>query len=795
MPRTLSATTDTARQRPHAAVRFLMQIDFTSPSALTVRVSDQYLSALGQEWLPLVESWGTLEEALNTMRTGGRPAIASVTLFNTKAVGGKNRLSDLIRSPLNTTGTYQFAFAKITIYELLDPSHATGDEVTLSVFYLEDPRDLGDELLTLRMVDQSQVLENKLKILRITRTDFPNADPDTIGKSVPVPFGVLTNIPCLAVVAGATTTLATAIASASDPANGGAITVTDTAATAAFPSSGTVQIDDEKISYTGKTATTFTGITRGASSTTATPHSVGATIWEIRSGANAYRWIVGENIGNYKISAISDIRAGGVLQATGFTLTLDDTTLISGRSFAVINFAALPVLRRQVVIVDGIGVTDNINISITGTPASTTVQGTVPLTITAPFIPTTGSVFIVGSSSSSWTQLLLAGSVVGVTPSSVTRTITFFIHWGGGTLSLFRSRAFGGAETQIWTNNGFGGGVVVATYGTDAYIGTEWFRLGASAAGGGVGPSSCTITAYTMVVNGSPNLVRTGNAFRTGQLSGNSTADVVVGELTCDVDGIKDDASGTISGTPNLLLENPADIQKLILTQLYPGVALADLGATWTATRASLATAAYKWASLLEYTEFSKLRAKLEEQSRCTLFLEAGKWELKYRVDAPAADLTLDYTKDVWVDIPGTVQRTLAEDIKNSLWSYAQRDYRKEGNLEDKYLYVRNSRDTTEFADELQDNLELDLVQDPATADALRTYWLNWWKRQRFELELEAWWTVIALAKGEHIAIDNHPILTAHGDTALIFRIAEKHYLGGESGLGRIRLRCIEANA
>lgn len=45
-----------------------------------------------------------------------------------------------------------------------------------------------------------------------------------------------------------------------------------------FASSGSLQIDDEIISYTGKTVSTFTGLTRGASSTTDAIHAAGALV-------------------------------------------------------------------------------------------------------------------------------------------------------------------------------------------------------------------------------------------------------------------------------------------------------------------------------------------------------------------------------------------------------------------------------------------------------------------------------------------------------------------------------------
>jgi hypothetical protein len=50
------------------------------------------------------------------------------------------------------------------------------------------------------------------------------------------------------------------------------------ASSTSFPSSGTVQIDSELITYTGNSGGTLSGLTRGASGTTAAIHSSGATV-------------------------------------------------------------------------------------------------------------------------------------------------------------------------------------------------------------------------------------------------------------------------------------------------------------------------------------------------------------------------------------------------------------------------------------------------------------------------------------------------------------------------------------
>jgi hypothetical protein len=56
------------------------------------------------------------------------------------------------------------------------------------------------------------------------------------------------------------------------------ITTITVASTALFPSSGVILIDNELISYTGKTSTTFTGASRGFESTTAASHANAAAV-------------------------------------------------------------------------------------------------------------------------------------------------------------------------------------------------------------------------------------------------------------------------------------------------------------------------------------------------------------------------------------------------------------------------------------------------------------------------------------------------------------------------------------
>ena len=59
------------------------------------------------------------------------------------------------------------------------------------------------------------------------------------------------------------------------------------ASSSSFPSSGTVQIGSELITYTGNSSGTLSGLTRGANGTTAATHSSGATVTD---AANFFAW-------------------------------------------------------------------------------------------------------------------------------------------------------------------------------------------------------------------------------------------------------------------------------------------------------------------------------------------------------------------------------------------------------------------------------------------------------------------------------------------------------------------------
>ena len=78
-------------------------------------------------------------------------------------------------------------------------------------------------------------------------------------------------------------------------------TTINVVSTAGFPEQGRIRIDDEEILYTGKTATAFTGCTRGARGTEKSSHSDGATV------SNGYKVLITNYIEQAPVGANAKI--------------------------------------------------------------------------------------------------------------------------------------------------------------------------------------------------------------------------------------------------------------------------------------------------------------------------------------------------------------------------------------------------------------------------------------------------------------------------------------------------------
>ena len=118
----------------------------------------------------------------------------------------------------------------------------------------------------------------------------------------------------------------------------GTITVDDTSG---FSTSGTLYINDEIFTYTGKTSTTFTGVTRATSSTTAAEHLANTNVSEDwtaidtgRTSADKYALERFNFDGNDKIILVDRVNAPVVFN-TSFAATDVSESSVSGAKHVV----------------------------------------------------------------------------------------------------------------------------------------------------------------------------------------------------------------------------------------------------------------------------------------------------------------------------------------------------------------------------------------------------------------------------------------------------------------------------
>jgi len=138
------------------------------------------------------------------------------------------------------------------------------------------------------------------------------------------------------IFSSASTELAEKILQATGMTGSGTITVDSTSG---FSSSGTLQINSEIFTYTGKTSTTFTGVTRAASSTSAAAHAVDDAVSESwterdtgRTNASKYSFERFNFDGNDKI-IVTDGANDPTVFNTSFSATDVTESTVEGAKF------------------------------------------------------------------------------------------------------------------------------------------------------------------------------------------------------------------------------------------------------------------------------------------------------------------------------------------------------------------------------------------------------------------------------------------------------------------------------
>lgn len=281
------AAKDAAARRP----RQLLVFHF--PETGVLRVSDQPLGAadgLADEYAGLVEEWGELLDMAGgdpMDYTAGEIRQASITLWN----GGESPFSHrfLTENPENVSVDLYQWFAGL----------ADSDKALIDTFVVQDPIvfDEVSHLLRLDLVSLSMRYDKPLGDL-LTTDAWPNADPSALGKGIPLVLGTPGEVKTLYARTAPEATLNGSILATSTT-----IRVNESLDEKGFTASGRIQIGEELITYSSRTADTFTIKARGVTTTAAEHLDREKVVQKIVN----HTFLVGAG----PLSAINSVKAGG----------------------------------------------------------------------------------------------------------------------------------------------------------------------------------------------------------------------------------------------------------------------------------------------------------------------------------------------------------------------------------------------------------------------------------------------------------------------------------------------------
>lgn len=673
--KTLSANTTTAVDRPKVAPILLVRIYFTSPSALTLYLCSRAFSPRctydGHTYDRLIVGWTQIRcGEIDPITYATDPGDCALDILNDIPCGGKTRFSEIIAD-------YDWAFAVVEISLIHEGAVTAGDEVLIFKGRIEQPETMSRTMVRIRVSDIALAYAAKWPCVMVETTTYPDADPDDVGRMLPQVWGQCKRVPFRAVNAGWKTTLAEDLAAAAT----GAKKFTEVTG---LPASGTIQIDDEQLTYSSKSDAnkTITISARGANSTDDVAHDLGATTAEIQT---EYIYIIG-----HAVKAIDNVYVDGVRVTSGFTAytgqTGDEHASYTGK--ACIKFTTLPVLKKQVNIEadDTIDVSDTIDVDTGSHDHGMTEEivnwmfdlaevDTAPVSYayavvdkdfyTGAFLEDDGAMIAVSKATYEGYQgtpthirlCMRTGNLPG-TPDMIFAFADYNITVDAANSTVKGSWVALGTGWDTWAELNAGIGLI------------EKNGVGTS------GDAVCEVWAeikYTpdVTANAATGVAKTGAATKTGTvvLTGNSVADTVIGgEVSADVDGYQDDGSGTITGTPAALIEQPDHVFAhwiLVMMGLSAGeMDSTDYTAAGTAYNADSYTLAV---CLLAPPDPHRLFMEASRQAQSMQYWEAGVHHLIPLIDAGSFTADLDVS-GLRIDLNQlVVEYTLRAYIRNTL--------------------------------------------------------------------------------------------------------------------------------
>ena len=613
------------------------------------------------------------------------------------------------------------------------------EEIFRGTIFGQPEYNLYECKLTIRGIFQKY---NKIigEDLVVNQATYSGADPDDIGKMLPIVYGSCKNVPFLAVNAGGRTNLASDIDDS--------VTTVSVSDSSVLTSSGVIQIDSEQISYSGKSGNDLTGCTRGYNSTSSVSHSLGATVAQIQT---EYCYLIG-----HVVKAINAVYVDKVRQTTEYTAYTgqsgDEHASYPGK--ACIKFTVLPSLQKQVNVSldDSLTVSDDIDLSATGSLNCVSTDSDVGTSFHYDggsdshtwSISTSSSYFTPGYSASKSHDGMVERWDIGVSVKSYGTAGTFELKVTcmstGSTVTVLK------IESGVITVGPFlpftkaDSGHDSPTYSAQLY-GTSNSSFNGDLT---VSLSNIEITLCVYDLTSS----KSGSAYRDGSisLSGNSVVDTVIGsQVTADLDGYKDDASGTYTGTANALIQRPDHVFKHAWCVLL-GAASGDIDSTsFTAAGTFFNTNSYAFAHVLrEPIEAAEWLKRLAFQCRSRVFVSPdGKFKLVVGQLSQSSGHAIPKAEIQWESV--SIKRSRSEDIVNYLNIFYDLDFSADKSAD---RIAENCRGVEILSDSTsisrygqrtlghdRDLLVFDAVSNATMANHVGTFYLDFLKAVRKVIE------------------------------------------------------------
>ena len=312
--KSLTSTAATQSQSRYNEPVMLLEIDWAAGD--TGRYSDRDLSIEGVAYAGIVQRIGPITCSFASPDSEYAPV--GVALHYDDALGEK--LAAV--SPEGKPARIKLSFEGAEAVDAIELFSGHVDALTID----------GPDSIELKLVGFLRRHDRIVPADVVTLTDFPKADPEDVGKPIPIVFGDVPGLPALRVKTGRATNLNGSVL-ASDTT----IEVDDTTG---FPASGALLIEEEHVTYTGVGGAVFTGCARGTGGTKAVEHLN-------RSEALEYMTDHIYLVAGHACKAIDSVKVSGVpVEAGACAIDLNDTSLISGKSLATLTFTNRPRVRR-----------------------------------------------------------------------------------------------------------------------------------------------------------------------------------------------------------------------------------------------------------------------------------------------------------------------------------------------------------------------------------------------------------------------------------------------------------------